>query len=171
MKCCSRRAMMTQLVTGALGVQASRAAESSKAVVEAKAIHQEEDFGASPKRIYEALLEADQFKTFSGGRAARIDRTVGGVFSLFDGHIVERNLELATNRLIVQAWRVVDWPEAIYSIARFELRASPSGAKVIFEHTGFPSALAEHLAEGWRENYWRPLRKYLSSARLIPVTP
>jgi activator of HSP90 ATPase len=157
-----------------MGIQASlaaEAAESSKAVVEAKAIHQEEVFSASPKRIYEALLDAAQFKAFSGGRAARIDRTVGGVFSLFDGHIVGRNLELAANRLIVQAWRVVDWPEAIYSIARFELRASPSGTKVIFDHTGFPPELAEHLAEGWQENYWQPLRKYLSSAHLVPVAP
>jgi activator of HSP90 ATPase len=117
-------------------------------------------------------LDSKQFTAFSGGRAAEIHSEVGGVFSLFAGHIVGRNLELVTNERIVQAWRVVPWPEGIYSIARFELvghrsvgqgSASQSSAtRIIFDHTGFPSELAEHLEGGWRENYWNALRKYLT---------
>jgi hypothetical protein len=57
---------------------------------------------------------------------------------------------------------VVPWPDGIYSIARFELVAQGSGTRIIFDHTGFPPELAEHLASGWTENYWTPLRKYLS---------
>ncbi len=74
---------------------------------------------------------------------------------------IRRNLELVPNRRIVQAWRVVSWPEGIYSIARFELQAQGSGTRVIFDHAGFPSDLAEHLESGWQENYWKLLRKYL----------
>src|SRR5262245_58101029 len=83
-------------------------------------IHQEIDFTASPQQLYEALLESKQFTEFSG-RAADINREVGGAFSLFKGHIVGRNLELVPNERIVQAWRVVTWPEGAYSIVRFEL--------------------------------------------------
>lgn len=126
-----------------------------------RAIHQEEDFKAGPRRIYEALLDAKQFTALSDGRAAEIDRTLGGAFSLFAGHIVGRNLELVPNRRIVQAWRVVPWPEGIYSIARFELLGQSSGTRVIFDHTGFPPQLAEHLEDGWNENYWTALQKYL----------
>jgi len=158
----SRRKMMTGSIGGALGMAAAQAEEGSKAVVAAKAIHQEEDFGASPKRIYEALLNAAQFKAFSGGRAAEIDRAVGGAFSVFNGHIVGRNLDLAPGRRIVQAWRVATWPEGSYSIAKFELQAQGPGCKIIFDHLGFPAELAEHLASGWQENYWIPLKKYLS---------
>jgi activator of HSP90 ATPase len=101
-----------------------------------------------------SLLDARQFSAFSGGRAAEIDRTVGGAFSLFTGHIVGRNLELVSNRRIVQAWRAVAWPEGVYSIARFELQRRGSGTRVVFDHTGLPPALAEHLEGGWQENYW-----------------
>lgn len=90
-----------------------------------------------------------------------IDRAVGGAFSLFDGHIVGRNVELISDRRIVQAWRVVPWPEGVYSIARFELQGQGSGTWVVLDHTGFPADLAEHLASGWQENYWEPLRKYV----------
>jgi len=122
-------------------------------------IHQEIDFNASPQRIYEALLDAKQFTAFSG-RAAEINRDVGGTFSLFDGHINGRNVELVPNKRIVQAWRTVDWPEGVYSIAKFELKAQGPGTHLIFDHVGFPERLHDHLAVGWEENYWSLLRKY-----------
>ncbi|SRR6266404_6814793 len=122
-------------------------------------IHQEVDFNASPQRVYEALLDSKQFSAFSG-RAAEINREAGGEFSLFNGHIIGRNLELIPNTRIVQAWRVVDWPQGVYSIARFELTASGSGTHLVFDHKGFPEELRDHLAEGWEANYWSLLKKY-----------
>jgi len=123
-------------------------------------IHQERDFAASPHRVYEALLDSAQFAAFSG-RAAAIDRELGGAFVLFSGHIVGRNLELVPDERIVQAWRVVDWPEGAYSIARFELKAQGSGTHLVFEHVGFPDGLHDHLAAGWEANYWSLMKKHL----------
>jgi activator of HSP90 ATPase len=133
----------------------------AKTIIATRAIHHEEDFKVAPHRIYEALLDSKQFTAFSGERAATIDRTVGGTFSIFAGHIMGRNLELVPDRWIVQAWRVVLWPEGVYSIARFEFQTQGSGTQVVFDHTGFPSELAEHLESGWPENYWTALRKCL----------
>jgi activator of HSP90 ATPase len=122
-------------------------------------IHQEIDFTASPQRIYEALLDTKQFTAFSG-MPAEINREVGGAFSVFKGHIIGRNLELVPNQRIVQAWRVVTWPEGVYSIARFELQAQGSGTHLVFDHIGFPEGLHDHLAEGWQEHYWDLLKNY-----------
>jgi activator of HSP90 ATPase len=122
-------------------------------------IHQEIDFNVSPQPLYEALLDAKQFTAFSG-RLAEINREVGGAFSLFGGHIIGRNVELLPNHRIVQAWRVVTWPEGVYSIAKFELKPHGSGTRLVLDHTGFPEGLHDHLAEGWESNYWMLLRKY-----------
>src|SRR6266568_3749196 len=122
-------------------------------------IHQEVDLNASPQRVYEALLDSKQFTEFSG-RPAEINREVGGAFSLFKGHIVGRNLELVPDQRIVQAWRVVTWPEGTYSIARFELEPQGSGTRLVFDHIGFPEGLHDHLAQGWEENYWSLLKNY-----------
>jgi activator of HSP90 ATPase len=132
-----------------------KSAESDQSIT----IHQEIDINASPQRLYEALLDAKQFTEFSG-RAAEINREVGGAFTLFKGHIIGRNLELVPNQRIVQAWRVVTWPEGAYSIARFELKPQGSGTRVVFDHIGFPQGLHDHLAQGWEENYWSLLKKY-----------
>jgi hypothetical protein len=67
-----------------------------------------------------------------------------------------------TNELY-KAWRVVDWIPGVYSIVKFELTEQGSGTKIIFDHTGFPEGKAQHLAEGWKANYWEPLQKYLAS--------
>ncbi len=145
----------------AVAQQTATAPAKTKTILVVRAIHQEEDFKCGAQRIYEALLDAKQFSAFSGGRAAEIHREVGGAFSLFAGHIVGRNLELVDNRRIVQAWRAVSWPDGIYSVARFELLEQRAGTRVIFDHTGFPPELAEHLESGWNENYWTALQKYL----------
>jgi activator of HSP90 ATPase len=130
-------------------------AQSDKSIT----IHQEIEFNATPQQLYDALLDSKQFSEFSG-RAAEINREVGGAFSLFKGHIIGRNLELISNERIVQAWRVVTWPEGAYSIVRFELKPQGSGTRLVLDHIGFPAGLRDHLAAGWEENYWSLLKKH-----------
>jgi activator of HSP90 ATPase len=148
---------------GSLSIAGAQEAAGTT-IIANRAIHQEEDFKAGPARIYDALLDQKQFSSLSGGLATEIHREVGGTFSIFDGHIVGRNLELIPNRRIVQAWRVVTWPEGIHSIARFELSEQGSGTRLVFDHTGFPPKLAESLLSGWNEHYWTGLRKYVASS-------
>ena len=132
---------------------------STGAQLKSITIHQEVDFQASPQRVYDALLDTKQFSAFSGMQA-EINREVGGAFTIFSGHIIGRNLELIPNKRIVQAWRVVDWPEGVYSIVKFELKPQGSGTHLVFDHTGFPEELRDHLAEGWQDHYWARLQKY-----------
>jgi activator of HSP90 ATPase len=122
------------------------------------AIHQEEFFPVEPKRIFDALLDARQFTKMTG-RPAIIDPTVGGTFSLFNGVITGRTLELVPNALIVQAWRDKVWPQGFFTIVRFELKAKGAGTLLVFDHTGLPqeAAEADSLALGWPAHYWKPL--------------
>jgi uncharacterized protein YndB with AHSA1/START domain len=139
-----------------------------------EAIHHEVVFHASRKRVYEALTDAAQFNKVAqlsvavrsgmplGTKPTEISRDAGGVFTVFGGHIVGRQVELVPNERIVQAWRVVAWNPGVYSIARFELIEEGSGTKLVFDHTGFPDGQGQHLADGWKGNYWEPLEKYLT---------
>jgi len=140
----------------------------------AESIHQERVFKASRKRVYEALIDTKQFDKIVrlsaamqsgmalGDKPTDISREVGGSFTIFGGHIVGRHIELVPKERIVQAWRVVTWNPGVYSIARFELTEQGSGTKLVFDHTGFPDGQGQHLAEGWKGNYWEPLEKYLA---------
>jgi activator of HSP90 ATPase len=138
----------------------------------AEAIHQEVIFKAVPKRVYDALTDASEFQKVESLSAAMkstdinshpavISREAGGAFSLFGDYIMGRQIELVANQRIVQAWRVGNWAPGIYSIAHFELTDQGPATKLVFDHTGFPSGKAEHLAAGWHANYWEPLQKFL----------
>src|SRR5450432_3138005 len=96
-------------------------------------IHQVVDFTVSPQELYNALLSSKQFsestkKSFDmfTATSAKIDSNEGGTFSVFDGHIIGRIIELVPNQRIVEAWRTVDWPAGVYSIAEFQLKANRS---------------------------------------------
>jgi activator of HSP90 ATPase len=125
-----------------------------------KTIHQEVVFNASPLRIYEALTDSKQFGEVTEA-PTEISSEAGGLFSCFGGMIFGRNIELVPGKRIVQAWRVANWEEGIYSIAKFELKEQDSKTLLIFDHIGFPESDVEHLATGWGTNYWNPLEKYL----------
>jgi uncharacterized protein YndB with AHSA1/START domain len=140
---------------------------------EAESIHQEPVFKATRKRVYEALTDAKQFQKVvmlsaamkSGmippGKPAEISTESGGTFSLFGGYIFGRHIELVPNERIVQAWRTAEWDPGVYSIAKFELAEQGAGTKIIFDHAAFPKGAGEHLAAGWKANYWEPLEKFL----------
>jgi activator of HSP90 ATPase len=138
----------------------------------AEAIHQEVTFKATRKRVFEALTNAQQFQkleSFSSAmngvdiqsKPAVIDPQPGGAFSLFGEYVTGRQIELVQDRRIVQAWRAASWDPGIYSIAHFELLQAGMGTKLVFDHVGFPAGTGEHLAAGWKANYWEPLEKLL----------
>jgi uncharacterized protein YndB with AHSA1/START domain len=130
-------------------------------------------FKASRKRVFQALTDAKQFdkviqlgaaiKTMSlGNKPTEISRDAGGTFTLFGGYVTGRHIELLPDERIVQAWRAGSWDPGVYSIAHFELTEQDSGTKLVFNHTGFPKGRGEHLATGWKINYWEPLEKFLA---------
>jgi len=144
-------------------VKSDATEDSSNTII----IHQEINFKETPHRLYQTLLSSKEFsactkKSFNSfsEMSAKIDSTVGDTFSLFDGHIIGRILELVPNQRIVEAWRVVDWPAGVYSIAKFELKQRGSGTHLIFDHIGFPQGLKEHLSIGWQQHYWDALNNY-----------
>jgi activator of HSP90 ATPase len=177
MGCSTRRQLIAGMAVALGGVTLPSSEAWARAEEEishsAEAIHQEPVFKASSKRVYEALTDAKQFEKVvqlsaamksgmaSGAKTAEISREAGGAFSLFGGYVTGRQLELAPNERIVQAWRAGGWDPGDYSIAKFRLVELGTGTKIVFDHTGFPKGKAEHLAEGWKTNYWEPLEKFL----------
>lgn len=145
-----------------------------------EAIHQEVYLDAPPERVYAALTDGKQFQQvvlLSGAvqsgmvkatQPAHIASEAGGAFAIFGGFVTGRQIELVRDARIVQAWRPGDWPAGVYSIARFDLQKRGSGTLLVFDHTGFPAGAGEHLAQGWKMNYWQPLARFLGSEARKP---
>ena len=126
-------------------------------------IHHEISMHTTPQRIFAALTDENQFAELTGA-SAEIDLAPGGRFSCFDGMITGLTLEALPGVRLVQAWRVGNWSEGIYSVVKFEFEiVNDSETKLIFDHTGFPDEHRDHLDEGWHERYWQPMKSYLNA--------
>jgi activator of HSP90 ATPase len=132
----SRRQTLVTLAAAPLALATTTPRQSMKQTPATTAnekrtsLHLEIEIKAPPERIYSALLDSKQFTAFSG-LPAEIDPKEGGAFSMFQGQIVGRNVELVANQRIVQAWRPAHWDPGDYSIARFVLKPANSGTTVV----------------------------------------
>ena len=142
----------------------------------AEAIHQEPVFKASRKQVYAILTQGELFEKVvelsaamkqigTVTKPAEISGEAGGVFSLFNGYITGRHVELVPNELLVQAWRAESWKPGEYSIVSFRLMEEGANTRIVFDHRGFPDGLGQHLLEGWNGNYWGPMEKVLATQK------
>ena len=125
-------------------------------------IRQSVTIRASPNAVFDALMSTKAHAAFTGA-SARISPKVGGKFSAWDGYIHGTNLELVRGRRILQAWVPTEatWPEGHESIVRIDLRATSTGTRLTFTHEKVPTEHMGHLARGWKDHYWAPLKAYL----------
>lgn len=127
-----------------------------------KIIRQSEIFKAPPHEIYELLLDSKKHSKFTGSKS-EIVRKVGGEFSAYDGYNRGKLLELVPNRKIVIALRhdEDDWPEDHFSKITIRLSKNEDGTKLTFTQSAVPSQHAGHLAQGWKDHYWEPMKAML----------
>jgi uncharacterized protein YndB with AHSA1/START domain len=141
--------------------QASAQAPCKTTNAQRTSLQQEVDLPASPERVYRLLLDSKQFAELSG-MPAEINGTAGGAFAMFGKVIYGRFIELVPNQRVVQAWGDTGWGPSMYSVVKFDLKASGTGTRLVLAHTGFPEGSYDHLDEGWTGHYWDPMKKFLA---------
>ena len=127
-------------------------------------IHQEIEFDVTPDAVYKALTSAPAFAAWSGA-PAQIGTAEGDAFLCFGEFIAGRHIELIPGVRVVQAWRVFNWTEGVYSVVRFELTSHGAGTLLIFEQSGVPHETLAHVEGGWHNKYWEPMKKFLAADR------
>jgi len=125
-----------------------------------KTLHQTVTFKASPKQVYEMLMDSRKHRSLSG-MPAKISRRVGGKFT---------NLALLSGSKIVQAWRATGWWPDHYSIAIFDIRKVPGGSRLEFTQIGVPPNRYSGHYRGWIEAYWTPMKEIFERGRISEKT-
>lgn len=123
-----------------------------------KSIKQSVTIKATPKEIYEALMDSKKHSKFTGDKAS-ISNKVGGKFSAYGGYCFGTNLELVPNKKIVQSWSSTDWQKGHFSKATFSLSKTKTGTKLTFTQSGVPAQHHSSIKQGWIDFYWNPLKK------------
>jgi len=125
-------------------------------------IEQEIIIKCSPHEIYEAFMNSKIHSKFTEGKA-KISRDIGGNFSVFEGSINGKNIELIQDQKIIQSWRGdgENWPKGYYSTITIILELIDEGTLIKFTHVDIPEGAIESVKEGWNTYYWEPLKELL----------
>lgn len=132
---------------------------------EFRTIKMKESFHARPKDIYDAYLDENRVKAFTQSNAS-ISKDVGGEFSLFNGSIVGKQVELVPWERIVQKWRFSNWPQDHYSTVTITItEKEPGNTQLRLVQTEVPVAdqfgnesVLETTERGWKEQVWNRIR-------------
>ena len=117
---------------------------------------------ANPEPVFHAWLDSAEHTAFTGS-PARIDPTVGGRFTAWDGYIQGATLELSPCTRILQSWRTTEFPEdSPDSSLEVLLEPAESGTRLILNHTGIPEGQGEQYRQGWEDYYFTPMQAYFS---------
>ena len=127
-----------------------------------RVIEQEVIINTTPHEIYEAFMDSKIHSKFTESKA-KITREIGGNFSVFEGDINGKNVELIQDKKIVQTWRSEgeNWPKGYYSTITLTLESVEKGTLIKFKYVDVPEGAYESVKEGWNTYYWDPLKKLL----------
>jgi uncharacterized protein YndB with AHSA1/START domain len=137
--------------------------------VHTKTLRQTVIFKASPRQVYDMIMDSKKHQSLSG-EPARISRHVGGKFTAWGSHLSGVNLVLKPGRKIVQAWRATGWWPDHYSIAIFDISKVKGGARLKFTQIGIPPDRYSGHYRGWIETYWTPMKEIFATGAISEKT-
>lgn len=125
-----------------------------------KNLDQEIIIKTTPHELYEAFMDLKKHSKFTESKA-KVSREVGGNFSIFEGEINGKNVELIQDKKIVQTWRgdSENWPKGYYSTITLVFEPVDDGTLIKFTHGDIPEGAYESVKEGWDKYYWEPLKE------------
>jgi len=110
------------------------------------------DIKAEPQDVFTALTNPFTIELWSGNKAI-MSPEVGFEFSLWDGDITGKNLEVIPDEKLVQEWYFGEEDEQLKSIVSIKLWKKKSNTSVELNHTNIPDEAYENIVEGWNEAY------------------
>ena len=122
-------------------------------------------FDASPIAVYEAYVDPKKHAAFTGTGVTGTSK-VGGKFNAGDGYITGKYTKLLPGKRIVHEWVTTEWPAGYpASILELTLKPKGTGTELTMVHSNVPADQVDYYAEGWKEFYWVPMKKYFAGKR------
>ncbi|WP_400262109.1 SRPBCC domain-containing protein [Sphingobacterium sp. SG20118] len=109
---------------------------------------------AEPEEIYLALTTDITIRLWTGD-LVEINPVVGGEFSMWDGAITGKFIELDQNKKIVQQWFFGD--QEADSIVTIKLHEHKKGTSVEINHINIPEEDYADIISGWDNPYMSSL--------------
>ncbi len=133
-----------------LGADSEKTQRGTEEIDNMKTFKKTFRINAEPSDVYAALTNPVTIELWSG-YPAQMSAEPGTEFSLWEGDITGRNIELVENSKVVQEWYFGDQEEK--SVVTILIAREGESSLVTVEQTNIPDKDFQEIAEGWREYY------------------
>jgi len=113
---------------------------------------------ASVQDVYNAIVNPNMVELWTGDDAVMDDQP-GTEFSLYEGNISGKNIEIIKEQKIVQQWYFGEQEEA--SIVTIKFHQDKKNTSVEVHQTNIPDDAFENISEGWSFAYFEPIKELL----------
>lgn len=116
---------------------------------------------ATPEDIFTALTNPLTIEIWTGASAV-MEPVAGAEFSLWDGEITGKNIEIEHGKMIVQEWYFEDeegMPMEHKSIVTIKLHNAGNSTDVELLHINIPDEAFDNIVDGWDRYYFKPLKE------------
>ena len=111
---------------------------------------------STPEFIFQALTNPLTIEIWTGSTAV-MEPVADTEFSLWDGDITGKNLEVEANRRLVQQWYFEgEEPASIVTITLEPTSKTTTRLELL--HINIPDEAFENIVEGWDKYYIKPLK-------------
>ena len=116
-------------------------------------------FPVKASMIYNAWLDSKTHSEMTGGEAS-CSNLEGEEFSVWDGYIEGKNIQLNQNEKIIQSWRTSDFKNNDEdSELIIEILDTLEGCELFLIHKNIPEGQPDYK-QGWIDHYFNPMRIY-----------
>ena len=112
---------------------------------------------AEPEEVYTALTNPFTIELWSGYPAV-MDENPDTEFSLWEGDITGKNIEIEKNKKVIQQWYFDGQPEE--SVVTIKLFSDKKGTQVELNHKNIPDEVYDNIVEGWNDFYFGAIKEF-----------
>ena len=116
------------------------------------------DWSAPVEELFRTFTDAGRASAYTRG-PAKIDPAADGVFEYLGGAISGYFNEVTPNKKLTMQWRLASWPVGTHSSVVMEFVTEEHGRTTLnFAQAGVPSGEVERVKQGWRINFFEPIK-------------
>ncbi|KAL1952905.1 hypothetical protein VTO42DRAFT_3956 [Malbranchea cinnamomea] len=156
------------------GTRAATSAESTKPTttttttttgtvsVNTTTVTADDEFRTTAEELYTTFTDPQRIAAFTRGPPRQFEGAkVGGKFSIFDGNVTGEFVKLDEPNLIVQRWRLAQWPEGHYSTQEIKFDQNNVDRVTVLrvKWEGVPIGQEDVVRRNWEGYYVRSIKQ------------
>ncbi|KAL4788132.1 activator of Hsp90 ATPase [Aspergillus varians] len=135
---------------------------ANKVSVNTVTVTASDEFRTTAEELFKTFTEPERLAAFTRGAPRQFDgANVGGKFSIFDGNVTGEFVKLESPKLLVQKWRLAQWPQDHFSTLEinFDQNDSDGVTQMRVSWTGVPVGQEDVTKQNWDLYYVRSIKQ------------